>query len=248
MDLETFTRSTDDLPRITSLEPGWELLEPDEDLPIALVVHVPLKGDSESGIPETDEQHDAMTAVAESLAKSLSRQLDARFIAVDTCDSMHAFHFRIPKGKAPGPAIAEALKKTGSKAERVECYEDEEWDTVFDGVLPDPYEVATSDALMLIWTLEDEGANLASPRPVRHTILLPDATGYEAFGAWAESRGYKVTKGEAIDEIGFHVHATRTEAVDPDAALDEVEAVVEETLRHDGTYVEWDCTGDDHRD
>ena len=244
MELETFTRFADPLPRITCLEPGWELLEPNDDLPFTLIVHVPLKGESESGIPETDEQHDAMEAIAEALAEALARDIGAYFVGVDTTDAMHAFHFQIPRGKAPGPTIADVMRRLKAKAQRVECFEDPDWEAAFDRMLPDSYDVAMSDALMCIWMLEDEGANLSTPRPVRHTILLPDQARCESFKTWAEARGYTVAKGDPVDEAGFQVHAVRTEAVDPDAALDEVEAMVEETINHDGTYVEWDCTGD----
>ena len=244
MEFELFTRVTDGLPRITCLEPGWELMEPDDDYPFALIVHVAFEGDSESGVPESEGQLEALEAMAQTLAEALSKHADARFVAADTSDSMHSIHFRLPRGRAPGPAINEAMKKLKAKAERVECFEDPDWESVFDDLLPDSVEVATSDATMLMWSLEDEGHDLSKPRPVRHAILLPDQARFEAFTAWAQARGYTVTQGESIDEVGFHVHAVRTEAVEQDAALDEIEAMVEQTLELDGTYVEWDCTGE----
>jgi hypothetical protein len=244
MELETFTRFDADLPRITCLEPGWETVEPDEDLPFALVVHVALQGDSESGIPETDEQHDAMVAIADALGDALSRKIGARFVGIDTTDAMHAFHFQIPRGKAPGPTIADVMRTLKTKVERVECFEDPDWDKVLHHLFPDSFDVAMSDAMMTIWTLEDEGEDLSIPRAVRHTVLLPDQARFDSFKAWAEPRGYAVTKGQPIDELGFLAHATRVEAIDPDAAIDEVEIMVEETMNHDGTYVEWECAAD----
>jgi hypothetical protein len=241
MELETIHRATDGPPAIISLEPGWELLECDESLPMLLVVRVPMKGESESGIPESDEQYEAMESLVEALADSLQRRNGAKFIGVETCDGEHAFYFQMPSGKAPGPAIAEATKKTGAKTTSVDCTEDPEWETVLGEVLPDAFEVATSDAMMLMWTLEDEGKNLATPRPVRHTIMLPDDDSLQSFRGWAEPLGYRVSKGEGIADIGFYAHADRVQPVEFEAALGDIESMVEQALELEGAYVEWDC-------
>jgi hypothetical protein len=136
------------------------------------------------------------------------------------------------------------MRTLKTKVERVECFEDPDWDKVLHHLFPDSFDVAMSDAMMTIWTLEDEGEDLSIPRAVRHTVLLPDQARFDSFKAWAEPRGYAVTKGQPIDELGFLAHATRVEAIDPDAAIDEVEIMVEETMNHDGTYVEWECAAD----
>jgi hypothetical protein len=71
--------------------------------------------------------------------------------------------------------------------------------------------------------------------------MLPDDDSLQSFRGWAEPLGYRVSKGEGIADIGFYAHADRVQPVEFEAALGDIESMVEQALELEGAYVEWDC-------
>ena len=70
---QIYQRMIDDMPATAMVETSWTEEGPDPDKPVCVIVRIPFESEEDLGLPDTDDEFEALDAMTEALVKALSK-------------------------------------------------------------------------------------------------------------------------------------------------------------------------------
>jgi len=210
---------------------------PDETRPHCTLVRIPFKDPGEDGLGSNEERN-ALGDFEDAIEERSAKLKVVHAASVRGEGSLNILYY--------SPAASEAglrtILKDVIRGYEVEAgsFDDAEWEQ-FEDLYPPPEAIAEYFDLQVIAELESSGDQLATPRPVDHTLMLPNAEAANHAAKIAAPLGYTETdrQTEEDDELPITLQLTKSHSVDIET-VSEVRAQLTDVAEAlEGVYDGW---------
>jgi uncharacterized protein (TIGR01619 family) len=237
---QIYQRMIDDMPATAMVETSWTEEGPDPDKPVCVIVRIPFESEEDLGLPDTDDEFEALDAMTEALVKALSKH-KAYFAGKLMHNFAHSLYFYTPGNDGIEQAVATAISKFKGREADVTCIDDPEWERIGEDVWPTEVEVRWNEDMAVLSALEEGGDDMTTPREIEHMAIFASRETCEQFAEWSRQNGFTVGEPTQDEEDAFSIEFTKVSAPTIEAIFDQTGAITEIAEELGGMYDGWQC-------
>jgi len=244
---EAFQRMIDDMPATALVESSWTEAGPDPDKPVCVIIRVPFESEEELGLPDTDEEFEALDAMTEAFVKVLCGKHKADFVGKLLHNFAHSLYFYAPSNEGIEEAVASAIGRFKGREADVTCIDDPEWERIGEDVWPTDIEIRWNADLSVLQSLEEGEDDMTTPREIEHLAVFASLESCEQFAQWAKGEGYTVASPESDDDgdgdggEAYTIEFSKLCAPNIEEIFEQTGAISDAAEELGGTYDGWQC-------